>query len=203
MVLGEREEVLYGKGYIVDKLCGLTFKISPKSFYQVNHDQTELLYRKAIEFMGLTGKEKVIDAYCGTGTIGLVASHDAKEVLGVELNSQAIKDARYNAKENKVSNITFVCEDATDFMLSYARGGTRADVVVMDPPRSGSTKEFIAALKSLSPRRVVYVSCNPETLARDIKLLKKAGFKAEKCVPVDMFPWTDEVECVVQLSKDK
>ena len=201
MVLGNREEVLFGKGYIEDVLCGKNFKISPKSFYQVNHDQTEVLYSLAVELANLTGSESVIDAYCGTGTIGIVASDSAKSVLGIELNSDAVRDAKTNAKANGVSNITFVCEDATRHMVYLASKGYKADVVLMDPPRSGSTKEFIDALKILSPKRIVYVSCNPETLARDIGDLKQAGFIPKKCVPVDMFPWTRDVETVCLLSK--
>lgn len=201
MVLGDKEQVIYGKGYITDKLCGKTFKISPKSFYQVNPVQTEALYNTAIEYAGLTGKETVIDAYCGIGTIGLVAAEHAKEVIGVELNKDAVKDAISNAKLNEVSNIFFYNADAGEFMSQLAVDKKSADVVFLDPPRAGSTENFLDALASLKPAKVVYVSCNPVTLERDLKYLTKKGYKAIKAKPVDMFPWTEHVECVVLLSK--
>ena len=203
MVLGEKEHVLYGKGYIEDKLCGKTFRISPRSFYQVNPVQTEVLYGKAIEFAGLTGKETVLDAYCGTGTIGLIASDRAKQVIGVELNKAAVADARLNAKRNGAKNITFYEQDAGRFMVQMAEEKKAVDVVFMDPPRSGSDEAFLGSLVRLSPKRVVYVSCNPETLARDLLYLKKHGYSMSRCVPVDMFPWTGHVESVVLLSQRK
>ena len=203
MVLGERENVLYGKGYIVDELCGKTFKISPKSFYQVNSVQTEVLYNKAIEFAELTGKERVIDAYCGIGTIGMVAADHAKSVIGVELNRDAVRDAVTNKKFNKVDNIEFYNADAGKFMNEMSSAGEKVDVVLMDPPRSGSTEEFIDAIANMSPSRVVYVSCEPETLARDLKYFKKKGYVMKRAVPVDMFPNTNNVETVVLLSQQK
>lgn len=201
MVLGTKEQVIYGKGYIEDTLCGKTFRISAQSFYQVNPRQTEKLYGKAMEYAGLTGKETVLDAYCGTGTIGLIASDNAKEVIGVELNRAAVKDARINARENKVSNITFYENDAGKFMVQMAEQGASVDVVFMDPPRAGSDEAFLNALVRLAPKRVVYVSCNPETLARDLKYLTKNGYRMEKGVGVEMFAWTSHVECVVLMSK--
>ena len=201
MVLGDKEQVIYGKGYITDKLCGKTFKISPKSFYQVNPVQTEALYNTAIEYAGLTGKETVIDAYCGIGTIGLVAAEHAKEVIGVELNKDAVRDAISNAKLNEVSNIFFYNADAGEFMSQLAVDKKSADVVFLDPPRAGSTENFLDALASLKPAKVVYVSCNPVTLERDLKYLTKKGYKAIKAKPVDMFPWTEHVETVCLLSK--
>ncbi len=201
MVLGTRNIVLYGKGYIEDQLCGYTFRISPNSFYQVNPAQTEILYTKALEQAGLTGRERVIDAYCGTGTIGIIASSKAKEVLGIELNPEAIRDAISNAKYNKVSNIRFQQADAGAFMVRMAEQNERADVVIMDPPRSGSSEAFINSVAKLSPERVVYVSCNPETLARDLKLFKKKGYRAVEAVPVDMFPFTAHCETVCLLAK--
>ena len=203
MVLGEREIVLYGKGFIRDTLCGKSFRISPKSFYQVNSVQTEILYGKAVEFAGLTGKEKVIDAYCGIGTIGLVASGKAREVVGVELNKDAVRDARINARENKVVNISFRQGDAGEFMEAMAEAGEKADVVFMDPPRSGSSEKFLNSVIKLSPKKIVYISCNPETLARDLKYLTKHGYEAKSAVPVDMFSWTEHVETVVLLSQQK
>ncbi|MBQ2795998.1 MAG: 23S rRNA (uracil(1939)-C(5))-methyltransferase RlmD, partial [Oscillospiraceae bacterium] len=152
MVLGEREKISYGKGYITDELCGCRFRISPSSFYQINPAQTEVLYNKAVEFAGLTGEESVIDAYCGIGTIGMVAAKHAKNVIGVELNSAAVRDARINAKENKIENIEFFRGDAGDFMMKMAAGKEKADVVFMDPPRAGSTEEFLAAVKTLGPK---------------------------------------------------
>ncbi len=201
MVLGERNIVVYGKGFIEDKLCGCTFRISPNSFYQVNPKQTGNLYAKAIECAGLTGKEKVIDAYCGTGTIGIIASKQAKEVLGVELNKDAIKDAITNAKRNDVKNIRFINDDAGKYMVSMAEKNEKADVVIMDPPRSGSDEAFLSSVVKLSPKRVVYVSCNPETLARDLKYLTKKGYKVTEATPYDMFPMTAHTECVVSLVK--
>ena len=201
MVLGEKETVIYGKGYIEDTLCGCTFRISPKSFYQVNPVQTEILYNKAITYAGLTGKEKVIDAYCGTGTIGLIAASKAKEVIGVELNRDAVKDAVINAKRNNIKNEQFYNADAGKFMVELSEQNKKVDVVFMDPPRSGSDEAFLSSVVKLAPKKVVYVSCNPETLARDLKYLTRHGYQAVECQPCDMFPFTKHVETVVLLSK--
>lgn len=205
MVLGDKEQVIYGKGYIEDVLCGKTFRISPKSFYQVNPVQTEKLYQTAITYAKLTGKETVIDAYCGIGTIGIAMSDHVKKVIGVELNKDAVRDAVFNAKCNQVKNIDFYQNDAGRFMVQLAQAKEKIDVVFMDPPRSGSTEEFMDALFMLAPARVVYVSCNPETLARDLRYLTGAGrYRVEKMVGVDMFPFTVHVETVCLLSrKDK
>lgn len=199
MLLGQNEKTLYGPGYITDILCGLRFRISAKSFYQINPVQTEVLYGKAMEFAELTGKETVIDAYCGIGTIGMVASKKAGQVLGVEVNRDAVRDARENAKLNRVKNIRFVCADAGDFMVDMANAGEHCDVLFMDPPRAGSDTAFLSCALALAPRRIVYVSCNPETLARDLNFLTKRGYRAEKIQPVDMFPHTDHVETVCLL----
>ncbi len=201
MVLGEKEHVLYGPGFIVDVLCGKKFRISSKSFYQINPVQTEKLYNLAIEAAGLTGKETVVDAYCGIGTIGIVAAAAAKEVIGVELNRDAVRDAVTNAKVNGEKNIRFYNNDAGKFMVQMASQNAHADVVFMDPPRSGSTEEFMDAVAILNPDRVVYVSCNPETLARDLAYFKKKGYKAERGWAVDQFGMTVHVETVVLLSK--
>ena len=212
MVLGDKESVIYGKGYIEDTLCGCTFRISPKSFYQVNPVQTEILYGKAIAYAGLTGKETVVDAYCGTGTIGIIAAKSAKKVIGVELNRDAVRDAVKNAKCNNVKNIDFYNADAGQFMVEMAEyradakageknGADEVDVVFMDPPRAGSDEAFLSSVVTLAPKRVVYVSCNPETLARDLLYLTKHGYRAQECQPVDMFPWTKHVETVCLLSK--
>ena len=201
MVLGERNITVYGKGYIEDSLLGCTFRISPNSFYQVNPKQTEILYKKAIDCAGLTGKETVIDAYCGTGTIGLIASKSAKQVIGVELNKDAIRDAITNAKRNDIHNVRFYNQDAGEFMVEMAQKGEHADVVIMDPPRTGSDEAFLSSVVRLAPKRVVYVSCGPESLARDLKYLTKHGYRMKECTPVDMFPFTRHVETVVLLSK--
>lgn len=201
MVLGDREQVMYGKGYIEDVLCGCRFRISAKSFYQVNPVQTEVLYGRAMEFAGLTGEETVVDAYCGIGTIGIVASRRAKQVIGVELNPDAVRDAVRNAKANKIENIRFYQGDAGDFLQKMAANGEKADVVFMDPPRSGSTETFMAAAAAMGPQRIVYVSCGPDTLARDLKYLKKKGYRVVKGVGVDLFPWTGHVEVVTCLQR--
>lgn len=203
MVLGDKEHVLYGKGYIVDELCGCRFRISSKSFYQVNSVQTEILYEKALSLSGLTGRELVVDAYCGIGTIGIIASKAAGKVIGVELNQGAVRDAVNNAKMNGIDNIRFYCNDAGRFLVNMAEQGENADVVIMDPPRSGSTEEFMDAVGKLGAGKVVYVSCNPETLARDVRYMKKLGYRAVEAWPVDMFPGTGNVETVVLLSKLK
>mgnify|MGYP004571457903 FL=1 len=199
MVLGDKEQVLYGKGYIEDELCGRKFRISPKSFYQVNPVQTEKLYNKAMCYAGLTGKEVLVDAYCGTGTIGIIAADKAGKVIGVELNGDAVRDARNNARMNRISNIEFYQNDAGKFLVEMAEQKAEVDVVMMDPPRSGSTEAFLDAVATIKPKRVVYVSCNPDTLVRDLKYLTKKGYQVKKCVAVDMFPFTESCEAVVQI----
>lgn len=202
LVLGKNEKVLYGTGYITDILCGCRFRISPKSFYQINPVQTEKLYGKAMELARLSGKERVLDAYCGIGTIGMVAAKSgAKAVLGVEVNRDAVKDAIANARENKMKNITFICEDAGEFMENAAVEGEAFDTVFLDPPRAGASREFLQALCSLAPRRVVYISCNPETLARDLRFLTANHYRVEQLQPVDMFPHTQHIECVAGLAR--
>ena len=196
MVLGDRETTIYGKGYIEDVLCGLTFRISSKSFYQINPVQTEKLYGKAMELAGLTGKERVIDAYCG-----MVAAKSAKEVIGVELNPDAVRDAIKNAKRNQMKNIRFYQDDAGRFMEKMAAKGEKADVVFMDPPRSGSTEQFMKSAVTLAPQKIVYISCDPQTQARDLKYLTKHGYKAMGAYPYDMFPFTKHAENIVLLVK--
>lgn len=203
MILGEKETVLYGKGYIEDRLCGCTFRISSRSFYQVNPVQTERLYAKAIELAGLTGRERVIDAYCGIGTIGLIASRQAGEVISVELNNEAVKDAIVNARTNGIKNVRFYQNDAGAFMTQMAEAGESAEVVFMDPPRAGSDEAFLSSLVRLGPQRVVYVSCNPETLERDLKCLIKQGYRAREAWPVDMFPMCQNIETVVLFVKNR
>ena len=201
MVLGERDIVLYGKGFIRDNLCGCSFRISPQSFYQVNPVQTEILYKTAIEYAGLGRKETVIDAYCGIGTIGLVAAGKAKNVIGVELNPDAVHDAKINARENKITNTRFYQGDAGEFMEKMAEEGERADVVFMDPPRTGSDKKFMSSVIKLAPSRIVYISCGPESLARDLEYFTEHGYTVRKIQPVDMFSFTDHCENVVLLRR--
>ena len=203
MVLGTKEITLYGEGYMEDELCGKRFRISPQSFYQVNAKQCEVLYRTAIDAAHLTGAETLLDAYCGTGTIGLCASDGCKQLIGVELNADAIRDAKENARRNGVENARFLCDDAGRFMQKLAKDGNAPDVVMMDPPRAGSDQKFLQSLLMLKPKRVVYVSCNPETLARDLRVLVDGGYQAEWATPVDMFPGTEHVETVVLLSHKK
>lgn len=201
MVLGDREKPIFGPGFIKDRLCGCMFRISPKSFYQVNPVQTERLYKKAIRLADLKGKEKVLDAYCGIGTIGMIASKQAKEVIGVELNRDAVRDAIGNAKGNGVKNIRFYQADAGEFMVAMAERGESMDVVFMDPPRAGSDEAFLQSVAKLAPKKIVYISCSPETLARDLKYLTKKHYEVSKICPVDMFPFTEHVECIVSMVK--
>ena len=199
MVLGERNITLFGPGFIRDTLCGKSFRISPGSFYQINPLQTEKLYRTAISFAELKGRERVIDAYCGIGTIGIAAADQAGEVTGIELNREAVRDAGLNARENRMENIRFFQGDAGEFMEEMAEAGQQAQVVFMDPPRSGSDEKFLSSLVRLAPKKIVYISCNPETQARDLRFLTAKGFHVCRIQPVDMFPWTDEIECCVLL----
>ena len=196
---GRVSEVLFGSGYITDKLCGCRFELSPTAFCQINHDQTERLYSKAIELMELSGSETVLDAYCGVGTIGVIASKHAGRVLGVELNSEAIRDASRSAKLNGVSNITFTAADSKLYAKELSANGERVDAAFVDPPRAGCSASFLNALAKLGPDRIVYISCNPETQARDIRVLSRLGYKAEICCPFDMFPHTNHVESICLL----
>ena len=212
VILGDKERVLYGPGFILDELCGLSFRISSKSFYQVNATQTEVIYRAAMDLAGFDGTQVAIDAYCGTGTIGLVAAKSgAARVIGVDSVESAIRDARMNARHNGVENAEFVAGDATDFMCELAKEGVLGAespeegaqagglVVLMDPPRAGSTEEFLRAAAALAPERIVYISCNPETQARDVEFLDSIGYAVVAVQPVDMFPHTDHIECIVAL----
>lgn len=201
MVLGKKETVLYGNGVIEDELCGLRFEISAQSFYQVNPVQTEKLYETAVEFAGLTGEETVLDAYCGIGTISLVAAKKAKEVIGVELNVGACLDARKNAEKNGCRNVKFIAEDAGEYMVQLSKDKTAAkpEVVFMDPPRGGSDGKFLLSLAQLKPEKIVYISCNPATQKLDIDVLKKKGYKVAKMQAVDCFCHTYHVENVALL----
>lgn len=201
MVLGDREDVLYGNGYIEDELCGKRFRISSKSFYQVNSIQTEKLYNIAVDCAGLGGKETVLDTYCGIGTIGIIASSRAKKVLCVELGEKACEDAGYNAAANGASNVEIYHDDSGRFMQDMAQRGERADVVFLDPPRSGASEEFLGALAQMAPKKVVYVSCDPDTLGRDVGILSERGYTVKRAVPVDMFPYTMGIETICLLSR--
>ena len=199
VILGQKERTLYGRGYIEDSILGVNFKISSKSFYQVNPIQVDVLYGKAIEYANLTGNEIVIDAYCGIGTISLIAAKKAKQVYGVEIVKDAIIDATRNAKANNINNVKFECDDASKYMLRFNQLGIKVDVVFVDPPRKGLDESFINSLLTLSPKKIVYVSCNCETLARDLVLLS-SKYNIDKIQPVDMFPMTHHVESVLLLT---
>ncbi len=202
LVLGDQTKVLFGSGYIEDNLLECKFRISPKAFYQINPTQTEVLYSKALEYAKLTGNETVIDAYCGTGTIGILASKSAKKVIGVELNKDAVKDAKVNAELNGVQNIEFYEADAGKFMVELASLKQQIDTVIMDPPRAGASLDFLKSLVTLKPKNVVYISCNPETQARDLSFFTRKGYRVKKIQPVDMFPHTQHVECCVLLCRE-
>ena len=204
MVISEnRITTLYGKGYIEDTLCGLSFRISPSSFYQINSLQTEVLYNTAIAMASLSGKERVMDAYCGTGTIALVASKKAKSVVGVELNESAVRDAIDNAKRNNIDNATFVTADASLYCKELAKAHEEFDVVFLDPPRSGSDERFLSSLIKLGPKRIVYISCNIETQSRDLRYLESFGpYRTYASQVVDMFPRTEHVENIALLLKE-
>lgn len=201
MVLGKKETVLYGTGTIEDELCGLKFEISTQSFYQVNPVQTEKLYKTAVEFAGLTGTETVLDAYCGIGTISMVAAKQAGEVIGVELNGAACMDAKKNAKKNGCENVRFIQADAGEYMVQLAKDkeAKKPEVVFMDPPRSGSDGKFLNSLGKLAPEKIVYISCNPVTQKLDIDILKKNGYRVAKMQAVDCFCHTYHVENVALL----
>lgn len=196
IILGEEEKVLFGPGYIIDILSGIKFKISSKTFYQINPYQTEKLYNKVKEYVNATGSEVILDAYCGVGTIGITLAGDAKKVIGVESNKQSVINARINASDNNIKNISFVCEDATEFIQNNTES---FDVLIMDPPRSGSTKEFMSVIDKSNAKTIIYVSCEAKTLARDISMLK--NYKVKKICLVDMFVGTYHVETVVLLSQ--
>lgn len=203
VILGRETKLLWGRSTIKDRIGRLQFHISPRSFFQVNTAQAEVLYGKALEFADLTGEETVIDAYCGTGTITLFLAQKAREVYGVEIVKPAIQDAKKNARDNGIKNATFLVGDATDVMPRLYHQGIRADVVVVDPPRAGCTPVVLQTFADMHPDRIVYVSCNPASLARDLKILDELGYHAEKVQPVDMFPMTSHVESVALLKRKK
>ena len=200
-VLGDKFVTLHGPGYIEDVLCGLRFRLSPRSFYQVNRDQAERLYEKAIEKAQLTGTETVLDLYCGTGTITLALSRHAKQVIGVEIIPAAIVDAKENAVRNQIENAEFFCADASQAAQKFAEDGIKPDVIVVDPPRKGLDPQVIDAMVQMAPKKSVYVSCDPATLARDLKRLEEQGYKTLEAEAVDMFPRCHHVESVALLSR--
>lgn len=202
VILGEKETVLYGNGYIEDVLLGVRFKISSKSFYQVNPIQTATLYSKAIELAELSENDRVLDTYCGIGTIGLIASKNVDEVIGVEIVKDAIKDAKNNALINNINNANFVLADASDFMVDLAKTSEKMDVVFVDPPRKGCDDKFLSSLMKLAPKKIVYISCNPSTLARDLGILKEK-YDVLEVQPVDMFPHTYHIETIAMLKLKK
>ena len=197
------EVILWGKGYIVDNLCGLDFRISAKSFYQVNPEMAERLYEIAMNMARLRPTDTVIDAYCGTGTIGLVAaSRGVKEVIGIESNPDAVKDAKLNAEANGISNARFIVDDASKWLKSAQKEGQKCDVLFLDPPRSGSSEEFLAAAGRMEPEVIVYISCNPETLARDLRyIVRFLPYRVLGIQPVDLFPGSESIETVALLSR--
>ncbi len=201
VVLGEECETIYGKDYITDTLCGLEFRISPLSFYQVNTSQAEKLYNKAKEFANLSGDETVIDLYCGTGTIGLTVAKDVKEVIGVEIVEQAVEDAYKNAEINGISNARFICADAFEAARQLENEGVKPDVIILDPPRKGCSPQVIETVVRMSPDKVVYISCDPATLARDCKTFDENGYEVKRITTVDLFARTSHVECVVLMSR--
>lgn len=201
VILGKKCRTIYGKDYITDILCGLEFRLSPLSFYQVNRNQAERLYYKAAEYAGLTGKETLLDLYCGTGTIGLTMAHKAKNLIGVEIVPQAIADAKINAEKNNIKNARFECGDASAAAKMLEAEGLKPDVIILDPPRKGCARDVLETVVKMDPDRIVYISCDPATLARDCKILDELGYKALKVTPVDLFPRTGHVETVCLLSR--
>lgn len=202
-VLGSEYRTLWGADVLEDTLCGLSFRLSVPSFYQVNHDMAEVLYDTAVDFAGLTGSETVLDLYCGAGTITQVMARRADRVIGAELVAEAIDDARENARRNGIENAEFFCGDAAAVAADFAARGLRPDVICVDPPRKGLSPEVIEAAAQMAPERIVYVSCDPATLARDVKLFGERGYRAVRAAAVDMFPGTANVESVVRLERDR
>ncbi len=203
VILGDRDRVLWGKGELLDKLCGKTFAIGPHAFYQVNHDQCERLYALAGDFAGLTGDQVLLDLYCGVGTIGLTLADRCRRLIGVEVVPQAVENARENARRNGIENAEFLCADAAGAATQLASQGVRPDVAIVDPPRKGCAPEVFAAIDKMGIERLVYVSCDPATLARDLALLATMGYTARRACGVDLFPRTPHVETVVMLSHKK
>ncbi len=201
VILGNICKTIYGKGYITDELCNMRFNISPLSFYQVNRNQAEILYNKAIEYAVLSKDDVLFDLYCGTGTIGLIMSKYVKKVIGIDIVKEAIYNAEQNAKINNVNNIEFICKDVTKATNELLDKGEKANVVVIDPPRKGCTNELIEIINKISPDKVIYISCNSGTFARDLRLFYEKGYFLSEITPIDMFPQTAHVETVVLMSR--
>lgn len=202
VILGKETNIIWGEKYIRDSLLGKDFLISPNSFYQVNHNQCEKLYAKAKDFAGLIGTETVLDLYCGVGTIGLTMAENVKQLVGIEIIPQAIENAKENAKINHITNAQFICADAPKGAEILKKQGVNPDVIILDPPRKGCEKSLFDTIEQLSPKKIVYVSCDSATLARDLAILKEKGYEAKKVSAVDMFPRTPHVECVTLIEKD-
>ncbi|MEE1219568.1 MAG: 23S rRNA (uracil(1939)-C(5))-methyltransferase RlmD [Ruminococcus sp.] len=202
VILGPKNRVAYGSDHITDILCGLKFKISPFSFWQVNRAQAEKLYSKAKEYANLKSDEILLDLYCGTGTIGLTMADSCKKLVGVEIVEDAIKDANENAIVNGINNAEFICADAAKAAEKLRNDGLKPDVIILDPPRKGCGEELINTIFEMSPKRIVYVSCDPATLSRDLKLLQEGGYEAKEITPCDMFSRTAHVESVCSLSRE-
>ena len=203
VIMGKKETVLYGKGYIEDVLCGKRFRISPLSFYQVNHSQAEKLYEKAAEFALTPDTRVLIDMYCGAGTIGLTMAHKVDKLIGVEIIPEAVEDAKINAKLNNTENARFICADASEAARILKEEGIRPDTVVLDPPRKGCDSGLLDTVAKMNPERIVYVSCDPATLARDLSVLEEKGYKTIKAVPFDLFPRTVHIETVALVIKER
>lgn len=202
VILGKETNIIWGEKYIRDNLLGKDFLISPNSFYQVNHNQCEKLYAKAKDFAGLTGTETVLDLYCGVGTIGLTMAENVKQLVGIEIIPQAIENAKENAKINHIANAQFICADAPKGAEILKKQGVNPDIIILDPPRKGCEKSLFDTIEQLSPKKIVYVSCDSATLARDLAILKEKGYEAKKVSAVDMFPRTPHVECVTLIEKE-
>lgn len=202
VILGKETSIIWGEKYIRDSLLGKDFLISPNSFYQVNHNQCEKLYAKAKDFAGLTGNETVLDLYCGVGTIGLTMAENVKQLVGIEIIPQAIENAKENAKINHITNAQFICADAPKGAEILKKQGVNPDIIILDPPRKGCEKSLFDTIEQLSPKKIVYVSCDSATLARDLAILKEKGYEVKKVSAVDMFPRTPHVECVTLIEKD-
>ena len=201
VITGKKCRTLYGDGYITDILCNMKFRISPLSFYQVNRTQAEKLYQKAAEFADLKQNETLLDMYCGTGTIGLTMANYVKNLIGVEIIPQAVEDAKNNAILNEITNAEFICADAAQAAKILQKRNLKPDCIVLDPPRKGCESSLVDTISEMSPERVVYVSCDAATLARDVKLFSEKGYSVQKAVPVDLFPRTPHVETVVLMSR--
>ena len=201
VITGDTCRTLYGDGFITDELCGMNFRISPLSFYQVNHDQAECLYKKARDYAALKPHETLVDLYCGTGTIGLTMASDIKHLIGVEIVEQAVENAIQNAKANGIKNADFICADASKAAQSLKEHGIKPDCIIIDPPRKGCSPNLVQTMAHMKPSRIVYVSCEPSTLARDLKLFSSLGYTVCEITPIDLFPRTGHVETVVLMSR--